>query len=271
MSRIAGRFAQLKAAGRTALIPYLTAGDPEPAATVPLLHTLVRAGADLIELGVPFSDPMADGPIIQAACERALAHRVRLRDVLDMAAAFRDDDAQTPLVLMGYANPIAALGVDAFAEQAARAGVDGVLVVDLPPEEADPTRRALAEHGLDQIFLLAPTTTEARIRQICGQTTGFLYYVSLRGTTGADRLNMEDVTERMTCIRTHATLPVGIGFGIKDADAAARAAELADAVVVGSALIDRMQAAADPHAAVAELLQELRAGIDAADRAGGAP
>lgn len=271
MSRIAGRFAQLKEARRTALVPYLTAGDPEPAATVPLLHTLVQAGADLIELGVPFSDPMADGPVIQAACERALAHRVRLRDVLDMATEFRGRDAQTPLILMGYANPIVAMGVDAFAEQAARAGVDGVLVVDLPPEEAHATRQALAGHGLDEIFLLAPTTTEERIRQICGQAKGFLYYVSLRGTTGADRLDMADVAERMKCIRMHATLPVGIGFGIKDADSAAQAAELADAVVVGSALVNRIQAAEDPHAAAAELLQGLRAGIDAADRAGSAP
>lgn len=271
MSRIAGRFAQLKEAGRTALVPYLTAGDPKPDATVPLLHTLVRAGADLIELGVPFSDPMADGPVIQAACERALAHRVRLRDVLDMAAEFRSKDAETPLVLMGYANPIIAMGVDTFAEQAARAGVDGVLVVDLPPEEAPAIRQALIDRGLDEIFLLAPTTTEERIRQICGQATGFLYYVSLRGTTGADRLDMEDVAERMKCIRMHATLPVGIGFGIKDADSAAQAAELADAVVVGSALVDRIQAAADPHAAATELLQDLRAGIDAAGRTGGAP
>ena len=271
MSRIAGRFAQLKEAGRTALVPYLTAGDPEPAATVPLLHTLVQAGADLIELGVPFSDPMADGPVIQAACERALAHRVRLRDVLDMAAEFRNDDAETPLILMGYTNPIVAMGVGAFAEQAAQAGVDGVLVVDLPPEEADAIRQAMIDHELDEIFLLAPTTTETRIRQICGQAKGFLYYVSLRGTTGADRLDMEDVAERMKCIRTHATLPVGIGFGIKDADSAARAAELADAVVVGSALVDRIQAAADPHAAATELLQDLRAGIDTADRPGGTP
>ena len=169
MSRIAGRFAQLQKAGRTALVPYLTAGDPEPAATVPLLHTLVQAGADLIELGVPFSDPMADGPVIQAACERALAHQVSLRDVLDMAAEFRNDDAETPLVLMGYANPIVAMGIGTFAEQAAQAGVDGVLVVDLPPEEADAIRQALIDHELDEIFLLAPTTTETRIRQICGQ------------------------------------------------------------------------------------------------------
>ena len=214
---------------------------------------------------------MADGPVIQAACERALAHQVRLRDVLDMAAEFRNDDGETPLVLMGYANPIVAMGVDDFAKQAAHAGIDGVLAVDLPPEEAHAIRRALIDHGLDEIFLLAPTTTEGRIRRICAQAKGFLYYVSLRGTTGADRLDMEDVAERMKCIRTHATVPVGIGFGIKDAGSAARAAELADAVVVGSALVDRIQAAEDPHAAAAELLRDLRAGIDAVDRAGGAP
>lgn len=267
MSRIAERFAELRGAGRTALIPYLTAGDPEPAATVPLLHTLVRSGADLIELGVPFSDPMADGPVIQAACERALAHRVSLRDTLGMAAEFRDRDAGTPLILMGYANPILAMGVDAFAEQAAAAGVDGALVVDLPPEEAHAIRQALIGRELDPIFLLAPTTTEERIRQICGQARGFLYYVSLRGTTGADRLDFEDAADRMKRIRAHAALPVGIGFGIKDAASAGRAAGLADAVVVGSALVDAVRAAADPHAAAAELLAGLRAGIDARDRA----
>lgn len=271
MSRIAGRFAQLQGARRTALVPYLTAGDPEPAATVPLLHTLVQAGADLIELGVPFSDPMADGPVIQAACERALAHRVSLRDVLDIAAEFRGQDAQTPLILMGYANPIIAMGVDTFAEEAAHAGVDGVLVVDLPPEEAHTIRQALIDRELDPIFLLAPTTTEERVRQICDQAQGFLYYVSLRGTTGADRLDFEDAANRMKCIRTHATVPIGIGFGIKDADSAARAAGLADAVVVGSALVATIQTATDPHAAAAELLQDLRAGMDARDQEGGTP
>ena len=263
MSRITGRFAQLQAEGRTALIPYLTAGDPDPTATVPLLHTLVREGADLIELGVPFSDPMADGPVIQAACERALAHRVRLHDVLEMAAAFRSEDADTPLILMGYCNPIIAMGVDRFAERAAQVGVDGVLVVDLPPEEANTIRQALIKRGLDPIFLLAPTTTEARIQEICRQARGFLYYVSLRGTTGADRLDLEDAAKQMECIRAHASLPIGIGFGIKDADSAARAAGLADAVIVGSALVDTIQAAADPHAAAAELMQDLRASMDA--------
>ena len=193
---------------------------------------------------------MADGPVIQAACERALAHQVRLRDVLDMAAEFRNDDAETPLILMGYTNPIVAMGVGTFAEQAAQAGVDGVLVVDLPPEEADAIRQALIDHELDEIFLAGPdhdrAADPADLRP--GERVS-LYYVSLRGTTGADRLDMGDVAERMKCIRTHATLPVGIGFGIKDADSAARAAELADAVVVGSALIDRIQAATDPHAA----------------------
>ena len=271
MSRIAERFARLRETGRAALVPYLAAGDPDPAATVPLLRALARAGADLIEIGIPFSDPMADGPVIQAACERALAHRVRLRDVLDMAAEFRNEDAETPLILMGYANPILAMGVDAFAKQAARAGVDGALVVDLPPEEARAIHQALIDHGLDEIFLLAPTTTEERIKEICAQATGFLYYVSLRGTTGANRLDMEDVAERMKLIRKHATLPIAVGFGIKDADAAARAAELADAVVVGSALVERIRAAADPRAAATELLRELRAGMDAAGRAGGTP
>ncbi len=270
MSRVAQRFAELRAEGRAALIPYLTAGDPEPAATVPLLRALTRAGADLIEIGVPFTDPMADGPVIQAACARALAHRVRLRDVLDMATEFRAEDARTPLILMGYANPISAMGADVFAREAARAGIDGALVVDLPPEEAPALRQALAAHGLDEIFLIAPTTSEERARKIRDQASGFLYYVSLRGTTGADRLDMEDAARRVARVRAETSLPVGIGFGIKDAATAARAAEIADAVVVGSALVERVAAAADPCAAATGLMRELRGAMDAARAAGSA-
>ena len=268
MSRIAGCFARLAKEERTALIPYLTAGDPEPQNTVGLLHTLAREGADLIEIGVPFSDPMADGPVIQAACERALAHGVRLQDVLEMVAAFRRDDANTPLILMGYSNPIVAMGVDLFAAQAAQAGVDGVLAVDLPPEEAGPLRAALAERELDLIFLIAPTTAEERIRIICEQARGFVYYVSLRGTTGAKLPELDDAAHQVARIRACTALPVGIGFGIRDAASAARAGALADAVIVGSALVDAMQTATDSHAAAAALMQALRSGLDTPARVG---
>ncbi len=262
MSRITSRFADLAQAGRTALIPYLTAGDPEPATTVPLLHALVDAGADLIELGVPFSDPMADGPVIQAACERALAHGVRLRDVLEMVTEFRREDADTPLILMGYCNPIAAMGADIFAQRAKEAGVDGVLVVDLPPEEASLIRDALIAQDLDPIFLLAPTTTEARIQAIIAQARGYLYYVSLRGITGADQLNFAEAAEHVARIRAHTDLPIGIGFGIKNAEAARQAAAFADAVIVGSALVQAIHQAPEPCTAAAELMNSLRHGID---------
>ena len=269
MNRIARRFAQLRDDKRTALIPYLTAGDPTPSATVPLLHTLARAGADLIEVGVPFSDPMADGPVIQAACERALAHRVQLRDVLEMAAEFRNDDADTPLVVMGYCNPIVAMGVEAFAEQAAHAGIDGALIVDLPLEESQTVRQALVERGLDLILLLAPTTTETRIQKICEQAQGFLYYVSLRGTTGADCSDFDEAAKQMKRIRAHTTLPIGIGFGIKDVHSAARAAGLADAVIVGSALVDAIHTNTDSHGAAAALMHDLRLGMDTRNPARG--
>ena len=268
MSRIAKCFARLATEGRTALIPYLTAGDPEPESTVGLLHTLAREGADLIEIGVPFSDPMADGPVIQAACERALAHGVRLQDVLGMVAEFRREDPDTPLVLMGYSNPIVAMGAEHFAEQAAQAGVDGVLAVDLPPEEAGPIRAALTQRELDLIFLVAPTTAEDRIRAICEQAQGFVYYVSLRGTTGAKLPEMDDAAQQVERIRACTALPVGIGFGIRDAASAARAGELADAIIVGSALVDAIQAATDSHAAAAELMQALRNGLDTRNQEG---
>ncbi len=269
MSRIIERFAQLGRDDRTALIPYLTAGDPEPAATVPLLQAVAAAGADLIELGVPFSDPMADGPVIQAACERALAQQTRLRDVLDMTADFRHKDPNTPLILMTYCNPIAAMGERAFAMAAAAAGVDGVLVVDLPPEEAQATRDALLGEGLDPIFLLAPTSSDERIGKVAAQARGYIYYVSLRGTTGADRLDFDDAAKCIARIRARTALPIGIGFGIKDAATAARAAELADAVIVGSALVQTAHEADDACAAVSALMQELRRGLDARAVQGG--
>ena len=194
MSRIKGCFAALAGAGRKALVPFITAGDPQPEVTVPLLHALVKAGADLLEVGVPFSDPMADGPVIQAACERALAHRMTLHRVLDMVAQFRRDNAATPVILMGYVNPIEVMGYEEFAQAAARAGVDGVITVDLPPEEANELVVALRRQQLDPVFLLAPTSTDARIAKICKVASGFLYYVSFKGVTGANRLDVGAVT-----------------------------------------------------------------------------
>ncbi len=272
MSRIGERFQALREAGRTALVPYLTAGDPDPAATVPLMHRLVEAGADLLELGVPFSDPMADGPVIQAACERALAHGVRLRDVLDMVARFRERDAETPVVLMGYLNPVEAMGYAAFAERAAAAGVDGVLTVDLPPEEAGELVAELRPRGLDPVFLAAPTTSEERARGIARQAGGFLYYVSLKGVTGAGHLDLGDAARRVEALRRVVSLPVGVGFGIRNPEAAARVARVADAVVVGSALVERL--AREGEEAAVGWLASLRAAVDEADAqaaAGGSP
>lgn len=266
MSRIASRFAERAAEGRKALVPYITAGDPEPAVTVPLMHAMVRAGADVIELGVPFSDPMADGPVIQEACERALAHHVSLRRVLDMVAEFRREDAETPVVLMGYLNPIEVLGYEAFARAAAEAGVDGVLTVDLPPEEGHDLVEALKACGIDPIFLLAPTSDARRIQAVCGLASGFVYYVSLKGVTGAASLDVEAVARKLTEIRRYASTPVGVGFGIKDAQAAAEVARVADAVVVGSALVRRIAEHADDPAAIeahiAQLLGDMRAAMD---------
>ncbi len=267
MSRIEACFKRLKAARRKALVPYITAGDPDPAITVPLMHAMVGAGADIVELGVPFSDPMADGPVIQRASERALRHHVSLRGVLDMVARFREQDADTPVVLMGYLNPVEAMGYAAFAQAAATAGVDGVLTVDLPPEEGDGFIDAFAAAGLDPIFLVAPTTTSARMDRICAAGRGFLYYVSLKGVTGAANLDIGAVSERIAELRRHTGLPVGVGFGIADADSAARVARVADAVVVGSALVrlieDNAGAGAGPlTAAIVERLGGMRAAID---------
>lgn len=242
MSRLEQRFAALRQQGRRALIPFITAGDPEPRITVPLMHALVEGGADVIELGVPFSDPMADGPVIQQAAERALVHHVTLRQVIDLVREFRHRDAQTPVVLMGYLNPIEAMGYARFAESAAAAGVDGALTVDLPPEEATEFVDALRQHGLDPIFLLAPTSDAERIRKILAVASGFLYYVSLRGVTGAGHLDLSEVRRKVQAIRGQTGLPVGVGFGIGTPQAAADMAEFADAVVIGSALVRQLAA-----------------------------
>ncbi|HHJ19900.1 MAG TPA: tryptophan synthase subunit alpha, partial [Gammaproteobacteria bacterium] len=222
MSRIAQRFEQLKAQGRTALIPYFTAGDPDPGLTVELMHTLVKAGADLIELGVPFSDPMAEGPVIQAACERALIHDVSLRDVLALVQVFRETDNDTPVILMGYVNPVEVMGYDTFAEEASRAGVDGVLIVDMPPEEGEAPIQSFKAQNLDLIFLAAPTSHAQRLEKIAAASSGFVYYVSLKGVTGAASLDTRAVAEQLVEVRQYVDLPIGVGFGIKDAESAAK-------------------------------------------------
>lgn len=268
MSRIAARFESLRAQGRTALIPYITAGDPQPSVTVPLMHALVEAGADLLELGVPFSDPMADGPVIQAACERALRHHVSLHQVLDMVREFRRRDPDTPVVLMGYLNPVEVMGYQRFADAAGAAGVDGVLTVDLPPEEAQELVGVLRQQRLDPIFLAAPNSDDARVRSMAECGGGFLYYVSFKGVTGANRLDIRSVADKLERIRASTDLPVGVGFGIRDAESAARIAAVADAVVVGSALVTRVAALADTPevipAQAPQIIAEMRAAMDAA-------
>ena len=256
----------MKSAGRKALIPFITAGDPNPAVTVPLLHALVSAGADVLELGIPFSDPMAEGPAIQHACERALLHHITTHDVLNMVREFRQQDDTTPIVLMGYLNPVEALGYEAFAEEATSAGVDGMITVDLPPEEAEEYLAAFHEHGLDSIFLLAPTSTDARIKQVAAAASGFVYYVSLRGVTGASNIDTTEVQQKLSIIKNSTDLPIAVGFGIHNADTAAEVSQIADAVVVGSAIVNRVaQLASKPdeiNADVSEFLAGLRAAID---------
>lgn len=268
-SRIAGRFRQLAEQGRKALIPYIVAGDPELEATVPLMHALVAGGADIIELGVPFSDPMAEGPVIQQAHERALANGARLRDVLAMVATFRRDDGKTPVLLMGYANPVEHMGYARFADQAAAAGVDALLTVDIPPEEVEAVNAELRRVGMDNIFLVAPTTPEARIKTITDQASGFIYYVTLKGVTGAAHIDAADVDQQLARIRRHTALPLAVGFGIKDAASAVRVGAAADGVVVGSALVDCLagiSAAGGDQAALlsaaTQMLSSIRNGLD---------
>lgn len=271
MSRIAGRFAALAKAGRKALIPFVTAGDPNPEVTVPLMHAMVEAGADLIELGVPFSDPMADGPVIQAACERALVHHVSLRKVLEMVRQFRAQDRDTPVILMGYLNPVEVMGYADFAQAAKESGVDGVLTVDLPPEEAGGFLEELKKVAIDPIFLLSPTTSDERVRRIAAVASGFLYYVSFKGVTGANRLDVGAVASKVNSIRKLTDIPVGVGFGIRDAQSAADVSAVADAVVVGSALVKRIaELAGQPaaiNASVSEVLSSMRQAMDAQQRA----
>ena len=262
MNRIDATFTRLRAVGRTALIPYITGGDPTLAVTLAIMHRLVEAGADLVELGVPFSDPMADGPVIQRAQERALAQGVGLKEVLQLVADFRERDTHTPVVLMGYANPIEAMGLAAFAERARSAGVDGVLVVDYPPEEAAEFAALLQLHQLAPIFLVAPTTPTARLSMIAALARGYVYYVSLKGVTGAGHLDTADVVRHLTEIRRSIALPVGVGFGIRDAASAQAIAAHADAVVIGSRIIQEIETG--PPDAAAERAGSWLAGIRAA-------
>jgi len=262
MSRIASRFAALRARGRTGLVPYICAGDPAPELTVPLMQALARAGADVIELGVPFSDPMADGPVIQRAAERAIHAGVGLRKTLALVAEFRRTDVVTPVVLMGYANPIEHMGRAEFCEAARKSGVDGVLVVDYPPEECEDFARELRAAGIDPIFLLAPTSTDERIETVARQASGYLYYVSLTGITGAGHLDIASVSEKLPLIRRHTDVPVGVGFGIRDAASAQALARVADAVVIGSRIIQEIEN--NPRDQAVDAVERFVAGIRSA-------
>ena len=270
MSRIHGRFEKLKTEGRAALIPYITAGDPSLEVTLALMHELAAAGADVIELGVPFSDPQADGPTIQRASERALARGTPLRRILDLVARFRSLDADTPVVLMGYVNPVEAMGYDTFTSRAAEVGVDGVLLVDLPPEESRDFVDRLASAGLDPIYLLSPTTTDTRIAEIARLARGYVYYVSLTGVTGAKHLQVGDVSARMDVLRRHLSVPIGVGFGIRDAQSAAGIARVADAVVIGSRIVEEIEGSAPGSEAanVGTFVRGIRQAIDAVARKG---
>ncbi|MEA3639437.1 MAG: tryptophan synthase subunit alpha [Lamprobacter sp.] len=274
MSRIQTLFDRLRGEGRTALIPFITAGDPTPELTLELMHRMVAAGADLIELGVPFSDPIADGPVIQRATERALAQGVSLRDVLGIVSRFRETDDQTPVVLMGYLNPIEVMGGAVFAQAASEAGMDGALIVDVPPEESHDLVDAIKAQGLDLVYLLAPTSDAARIEAIAEVASGFVYYVSVKGVTGAGHLDVDEVSAKLDAIRARIALPVGVGFGIRDAATAARVARVADAVIVGSAIVSRIEVLAQEGqaeripAAIGDFLGELRTAIDATNDGG---
>lgn len=271
MSRLNETFARLRGEGRQGLVSYVVAGDPSPDGTVGLLHELVAAGADILEVGVPFSDPMAEGSVIQKGHERALANGMSLKGVLDIVTAFRQDDQNTPIIMMGYANPIERFGYEALAVAGAKAGVDGLITVDLPPEEVEEIDAALKAVSLDNIFLISPTTPASRIETIVERARGFIYCVAVKGVTGSGQLDATEVARNVAVIRSKTTLPVAVGFGIKDADSARAVAAVADAVVVGSALIDAMVRVAEHepaateeqmHTAAVTLLKSIRVGMD---------
>ncbi|MCP5160429.1 MAG: tryptophan synthase subunit alpha [Hahellaceae bacterium] len=266
MSRIKSVLAALKANNRKALIPYITAGDPHPDYTLGFMHSLVNAGADIIELGVPFSDPMADGPVIQLACERALIHNVSLKDVLEMVRVFRETNTVTPVVLMGYLNPIEMMGYSKFVSAAASVGVDGILVVDLPPEESEDFAGLLRENEMDSIYLIAPTSSDERIKSICEHSSGYVYYVSVKGVTGSGALDHLEVQAKVNHIREQSQVPVGVGFGIKDARSAAEIAKFADGVIVGSVLVnaiaDNQRDSAAAQSRLEEIIASMRQAMD---------
>ncbi len=267
MNRIDRCFKELKAAGKQALIPYITGGDPRPSLTVELMHSLVASGADILEIGVPFSDPMADGPVIQLACERALAHNTSLRDVLAMVKKFRETDDKTAVALMGYLNPIEVMGYQNFADASAASGLDAVLVVDMPPEESSDLSAALKGHDIQSIFLLAPTTRDSRVDLICSHGEGYLYYVSVKGVTGSAALDVADVKVNLDRIRSKTNLPLAVGFGIKDGATAAAVAQIADAVIVGSALVNCIARNVDDEASIkselTDIMSDMRQAMDA--------
>jgi tryptophan synthase alpha chain len=266
MSRIQITFDKLKQQKRKALIPFITAGDPSPQLTVSLLHALVEAGADVLELGVPFSDPMADGPTIQRASERALQQGMTLRGVLAMVDEFRKRDTTTPVVLMGYGNPIEAMGWEIFAKRCQEVGVDGVLTVDFPPEESHDAFEHLQRHSIDPIFLLAPTTDDARVERVAKLARGYVYYVSLKGVTGAGNLDLSAIEQKIPQLRKHIKLPIGVGFGIRDVATALAVAKLCDGVVVGSRIVQEIEKSTEQNviANVSKLVKELKQAVDQA-------
>lgn len=267
MSRIENCFNDLKEKNRKGLIPFIVAGDPKPAFTLSLMNALVDGGADLIELGVPFSDPMADGPVIQRGSERALVHGTSLHDVISMVVDFRKENKQTPVILMGYLNPVEVMGYETFAKAASEAGVDGALIVDLPPEEAGELKEIMVKYEMDLIFLISPTTNVERQKYISKMASGFLYYVSLKGVTGSNRLDINSVQESVTTIKKNSNLPVGVGFGIRDAESAANVAKVSDAVVVGSPIVELVGDLNDDSAtsmkSISSYLSTMRQAIDA--------
>lgn len=272
-SRLARTFSELKASGRKALITFVTAGDPAPSITVNLMHQLVESGVDVLELGVPFSDPMADGPVIQRASERALQHNVSLADTIDMVKTFRQENDKTPVILMGYLNPIEAMGYAKFAEEMVSAGVDGALIVDMPPEESGELMPLMRENGRDLIYLLSPTTSLDRARMVCDSASGFLYYVAVKGVTGSSELDVSAVSDKLNQFRALSELPLGVGFGISTPEDASAVSDIADAVIVGSALIKAMEAETERAglsdqfcAKVCELIKAMRNAMDNADR-----
>ena len=265
MSRLKQCFAELKSASKTALIPYIMTGDPRPDITVPLMHAMVEAGANIIELGAPFSDPMADGPVIQAAAERSLKQGTSLKSVFEAVRQFRKDDSTTPVIMMGYLNPIEVMGYESYAKTASECGIDGVITVDMPPEEGHDYIEALKQFGVDPIFLIAPTSTEERIKMIAEVSGGFVYYVSLKGVTGAATLDVASVADKVGIIRRYIDLPVGVGFGIGDADAAQKVSRCSDAVVVGSAIVKSMATNTESSVIIEEittLLKSMRTAMD---------